>query len=115
MFSKGVAMLHELRIYHSVPGKLPELNKRFESITLGMWKKHGIRQIGFWTVLVGVNSNSLYYLLEWDSLAERESKWNAFQNDPEWKTAKAGTEVNGPIVERIENMILVPTSYSALR
>ena len=39
-------MLYELRVYHCVPGRLPALLKRFETITLGLWQKHGIRQAG---------------------------------------------------------------------
>jgi hypothetical protein len=108
-------MLHELRIYHCVPGRLPDLNKRFEMITLGLWQKHGIRQAGFWTVLVGPSNQSLYYLLEWESLAEREQKWGAFVSDPEWIAKRAETERNGQIVERIENMFLAPTAYSKVR
>jgi hypothetical protein len=27
-------MIYELRVYHCVPGRLPDLNKRFETITL---------------------------------------------------------------------------------
>jgi hypothetical protein len=108
-------MIHEMRIYHCMPGRLPDLNKRFESITLGMWQKHGIRQAGFWTVLVGPNNQSLYYLLEWDSMAEREQKWGAFMADPEWIAKRTETERNGPIVERIENMFLAPTAYSRVR
>ena len=77
-------MLHELRIYHCLPGRLPALNKRFENATLEIWKKHGIRQAGFWTVAIGPSNTALYYLLEWDSLAEREQRWTAFENDPEW-------------------------------
>jgi hypothetical protein len=30
-------MIHELRIYHCVPGRLPNLLKRFETITLELW------------------------------------------------------------------------------
>jgi hypothetical protein len=108
-------MIHELRIYHCVPGRLPDLNKRFETITLGLWEKHGIRQAGFWTVLVGPNNQSLYYLLEWNSLAEREQKWAAFASDPEWIARRAETEKNGQIVERIENMFLAPTAYSKVK
>jgi hypothetical protein len=40
-------MIHELRIYHCAPGRLAALNSRFETITLKMWEKHGIRQAGF--------------------------------------------------------------------
>ena len=34
-------MIHELRVYHVMPGRLPDLNKRFETITLKIWQKHG--------------------------------------------------------------------------
>jgi len=108
-------LIHELRIYHCVPGRLPDLNRRFETITLKIWERHGIRPIGFWTTLVGDDNNALHYLLEWASLAERERIWNGFMADPEWLAARAETEKNGPIVARIENRLLVPTSYSRLR
>jgi hypothetical protein len=108
-------MLHELRIYHAAPGRLPDLHKRFETHTLALWKKHGIRQVGFWTVTVGAGSNDLYYLLEWDDLAARERGWNAFATDPQWLQAKAGTEANGPLTTSIDNLMLTPTAYSALR
>jgi len=72
-------MIYELRIYKCVPGRLPALQKRFETITLKIWEKHGIRQAGFWTTLVGESNQELIYLLAWESLADREKKWNAFQ------------------------------------
>lgn len=105
-------MIHELRIYHCVPGRLPALNNRFETITLKMWEKHGIRQAGFWTVLIGESNHDLYYLLEWEDLAERDRKWNAFQADPDWQKARSETEKDGPIVGHITNYIMTPTSYS---
>lgn len=108
-------MLHELRIYHCLPGRLPALNKRFETITLKLWEKHGIRQAGFWTVAIGPTNHALYYLLEWQSLAEREQRWDAFAADPEWLGKKAETEADGPIVSHLENYILQPTAYSAVR
>ena len=108
-------MLREVRIYHCIPGRLPDLNKRFETITLKLWEKHGIRQAGFWTVMIGDSNNALHYMLEWDSLAERDRKWGAFMVDPEWLVARAETEKNGPIVHYITNYILTPTSYSAVK
>ena len=91
------------------------MNKRFETITLKFWEKHGIQQVGFWTTLVGPSNQTLTYMLQWESLAERETKWNAFASDPEWLAKRAETEVEALIVERIENQILTPTSYSAMR
>ncbi len=77
-------MLYELRIYECVPGRLPDLMKRFDTITLKLWEKHGIKQAGFWTTVIGESNQTLYYFVVWDSLAEREKKWNAFGADPEW-------------------------------
>jgi hypothetical protein len=108
-------MIYELRVYHCVPGRLPALLKRFESITLKIWERHGIKQAGFWTVLVGESNQALYYLLAWDSLAERERIWNAFQADQEWITKRGETEKDGPIVERIVNSFLQPTSFSSVK
>ena len=108
-------MLHELRIYECVPGKLPDLLKRFDTTTLKIWEKHGIRQAGFWTTVIGEANQTLYYMVEWQSLAEREQKWNAFQADQEWITARAKTEEAGPIVANIKNFILAPTAFSAVK
>lgn len=108
-------MIHELRIYHCVSGRLPALLNRFETITLDLWKRHGIRQAGFWTVAIGSSNQDLYYLLEWKSLAERETKWNAFASDPAWLAARAETEKDGPIVASIENLILQPTAFSSVK
>jgi hypothetical protein len=108
-------MLYELRIYEAVPGRLPDLNRRFDTITLKIWEKHGIKQAGFWTTLIGGSNQILYYLLAWESLAERETKWGAFQVDPEWHSARAQTEANGPLVERVINEILAPTSFSSVK
>lgn len=108
-------MIHELRIYHCVPGKLPDLHNRFATITLKIWERHGIRQAGFWTTVIGSSNQALYYLLEWESLAEREQKWDAFQADPEWIEARAKTEAAGAIVARVENHILAPTPYSSVQ
>jgi hypothetical protein len=108
-------MIHELRIYHCAPGRLPALLKRFETITLKIWERHGIRQAGFWTVAIGDSNNDLYYLLEWESLAEREKKWTSFQNDPEWIAKRAETEKDGPILNSLANLILQPTAFSSVK
>ena len=107
-------MLHELRVYHVVPGKLPALLTRFETITTKIWERQGIRQVGFWTADIGT-SNVLIYMLEWESLAEREQKWSAFQADPEWNTKRAETEMDGPLVARVRNSILRPTRFSKIQ
>ncbi len=108
-------MLYELRIYEAVPGRLPDLNRRFDTITLKIWEKHGIKQAGFWTTVIGESNMTLYYMVAWESLADREVKWAAFQADPDWHAARAETERNGPIVAKVTNYILGPTPYSAVQ
>jgi hypothetical protein len=108
-------MIIELRIYHCCATRLPALHERFATHTLGFWKKHGIEQVGFWTTLVGPSNHALTYMLRWESLAEREQKWNAFQADEGWIKVRAATEAEQPIVERVENQFLTPTAYSAMR
>jgi hypothetical protein len=108
-------MIYELRVYDCCPGRLPALLKRFETVTIKIWEKHGIRQAGFWTTMVGTSNQQLNYLLKWESLAEREAKWMAFQTDPEWLAARADTESDGPIVANISNQFWTPTSFSAAK
>ena len=108
-------MIHELRIYRCVPGRLPALLKRFESVTLKLWDKHDIRQVGFWTTVIGEDNQLLYYVLEWKDLAERERAWAAFQSDPDWHKARAESEKDGAIVAQITNAILQPTAFSKLK
>ena len=85
-------MIYEMRVYRCVPGRLPDLLKRFETTTLAIWTRHGIRQAGFWTTAVGESNQDLTYLLAWESLAERETKWATFQSDPEWIQKRGATE-----------------------
>ncbi len=108
-------MLYELRIYHCISGRLPALLDRFDTITLKLWEKHGIRQAGFWSVAIGDSNQDLYYMLEWESLADREKKWGAFASDPEWHAKRAETEKDGAIVASVNNQILQPTSFSSVK
>lgn len=111
----GVPMIYELRIYRCLPNRLPALLKRFESKTLPLWEKHGVRQAGFWTTVIGESNQELTYLLAWESLAERERKWAAFVSDPEWLAARDESEKDGPIVATFSNSILQPTAFSSVR
>jgi NIPSNAP len=111
----GFFMIHELRIYQCVPGRLPALIKRFEDHTLKIWEKHGIRQAGFWTVLIGDGNNDLHYLLAWESMAEREKVWGTFLADPAWIKVREETEKDGPIIANIRSSFLKPTAFSAVK
>ena len=67
------------------------------------------------TTLVGPNNNDLTYMLAWESLADREKKWNAFFSDPEWIEARAESEKDGPINAQVASSFLTPTKFSAIQ
>jgi hypothetical protein len=113
---KGVSsMIYEMRVYRCLPGRLPALLKRFDTVTLKLWEKHGIKQAGFFTTLIGESNQELTYFLAWESLADREKKWAAFQGDQEWISARAKTEEDGQIVANIVSQLLVPTAFSSVK
>ncbi len=109
-------MLYELRIYEATPGKMKAMVDRFVNVTLRMFAKHGIRATLFLEPVIGT-TNQLYYLVEWQSMAEREQKWEAFQADPEWISARAETEKDGPLTQRVHNSFLraVPAIMAIVR
>lgn len=108
-------MIYELRVYTALPGRLPALLKRFETQTLRIWEKHGIKQAGFWTTLIGPENNVLTYLLAWDSMGDRQQKWTAFMADPEWHKARDDSEKDGLIVANVASSFLQPTSFSTVK
>ena len=107
-------MIYEWRMYEAIPGKLEALNNRFSNLTLRLFKKHGMKVIGFWQAVIGT-SNILYYMLAYDNLTQREKAWNSFSSDPEWIQGKIASEMEGVLVSKITSMILKPTSYSPLQ
>ena len=108
-------MLYELRIYDCAPGRLPALLNRFENTTLKIWERMGIRQAGFWTTVIGESNQQLIYLLQWESLAEREEKWGAFMADPEWQQKRAESEKDAAIVANVSSQIITPTAFSSVQ
>jgi hypothetical protein len=112
---EGALMLYELRTYSAMPGRMPDLHKRFAEITLGFFAKHKIQVVGFWTNELGGSNDQLIYLLAYESLADREQKWNAFLADADRLAKFADTEKNGPLVRRLTAQILKPTPYSPMQ
>jgi hypothetical protein len=108
-------MILEMRVYRCLPGRLPALLKRFENTTTKLWEKHGIKQAGFFTTLIGQSNQELTYFLAWDSLADREKKWAGFMSDPDWISARAKSEEDGQIVANIVSQLLVPTAFSSVK
>ena len=103
--------IQELRIYDAVPGKIQNLHDRFANHTIGLFEKHGIENVAYWTEDVGI-SNRLVYMLGYPTLGDREKSWTGFLADAAWQQARAESEANGPLVRVSCHAILSLTPYS---
>src|SRR5690242_9406714 len=70
----ATSQLFELRIYTAAPGKMDALNKRFRDLTLGMFEKHGIKSVGYWTGVDEAQRGKLYYLVAYPDRDAREKR-----------------------------------------
>jgi NIPSNAP len=100
----NVGMIYELRHYIPVPGKEAAILNRFKNHTFGIFKKNGFKTLNFWLDAKG--SGQLWYVLGWESISSMETGWDTFRKDQEWIEAKEATEKDGPIVEKIESILL---------
>ena len=75
-------MIYELRIYECYGGRLPALNKRFSEHTCELFERHGIKNVGYWTNVIGPSNNDLIYLVAFDDMGQRERAWASFPGGP---------------------------------
>jgi hypothetical protein len=115
--SSSEQRVFELRTYTTYPGKLDDLNKRFRDHTNRIFKKHGMEIVGFWTPQDEKDGKEgkLVYLLAFPSREAANKSWDAFRSDPEWLKARAESEKDGKIVEKVESIFLNPTDYSPIK
>ena len=83
-------MIYELRIYRCVPGRKSALLSRFENETLRIWEKHGIRQAGFWTTLIGKSSQEIIYMPQRFSRSAMLSQASTARREHQQPVADAG-------------------------
>ena len=88
-----------------MPGKIGALHDRFANHTVGLFKEYGFGIGGFWTEEFGTTSR-LTYLLSFADMADRDKKFSAFGSDPRWQEARARSEADGPLVDKIHNKIM---------
>lgn len=102
-------MICELRIYYMHPGKMHAIHKRFSEVTLALFSKHGMRVTDFWEDAEG--KSTLYYIMEHQDMESRNRNFKAFGNDLEWIEAKTKSEMEGPIVEKVESFFMKSVPY----
>jgi len=111
------ARVFELRTYHTPDGKLVDLHRWFRDHTCALLTRHGAELVGFWTPTDEKDGKdkTLVYLVAYPDRDAATRTWQSFRDDPAWKKAKAESESNGPLTEKVESVFLEPTDYSAMK
>lgn len=110
------ARVFEIRTYHTFPGRLDALNKRFREHTMKVFEKHGMTNVAYWTFEDSpAKENTLIYVISHPSRAAAAQHWKEFHDDPEWQAIAAESEKDGKIVEKVDSVFVDATDYSPLK
>jgi hypothetical protein len=110
----------ELRTYHTPEGKLGALQKRFREHTCGLFEKHGMTNIGYWTPTdaeAGA-ANTLIYLLSHPTREAGLKSFESFRADPQWVAAKEASEKEGSLTVQpggVQSIYLRATDFSPIQ
>ena len=108
--------VYELRTYTAHEGRLDALLARFRNHTLGLFEKHGMKNIGYWIPADPEKSkNTLIYVLEHRSMEAAKKSWDAFRSDPEWVRVRDESEASGKIVQKVEAVYITATDFSPMK
>jgi hypothetical protein len=99
-------MIYEIRVYEAFDGKADAMKARFKNEVVKRFPDHGIELLGVFESKT--ETSRLTYLTRFKSEDDRTKAWAAFGADPEWRTIKAATEVDGPLLKNQTVSVLSP-------
>ncbi|MDF2432931.1 MAG: hypothetical protein JWP44_2562 [Mucilaginibacter sp.] len=105
--------VYELRSYES-PTEQFNLNKvkMFnDGNEVALFKRLNFNAVFYAEVIAGSHMPNLMYMTTFNSKQDRDQHWNAFSNDPEWKTLVAKPEYQHN-VSKADITFLHPAAYS---
>jgi hypothetical protein len=106
-------VVYELRVYHANEGKLDALLARFRDHTDGIFKRHGMKSVAYWTPTdEPLKGRTLIYVLKHPSREAATANWKSFHDDPEWVKVSTASEVNGKLVEKVDSTYMTLTDFS---
>jgi len=106
----------EIRTYHTLPGRLEALHKRFREHTMRIFEKHGMSSVGYWVPQDSpARESTLIYVISHASREQAKANWAAFVADPEWKKVAEDSQKDGKIIDRIESVFVDATDYSPMK
>jgi hypothetical protein len=106
----------EMRYYHSPTSRqLGLVHDRFAKSTLPIFNRFGIHPLLFADTIIGSDMPSLFYIIPFNTLADREKAWDGFNADPEWIKVRADTVARGGQIVNVTNIAMWrATAYSPL-
>jgi hypothetical protein len=108
----------ELMVYHTVPGKVADLESIFRDVSK-LQAKHNLNVVGYWVP----NDDSAWkdtfiYLVAHSSLEEAKKNWNALHTDPAFLPFRKAA---APLIEkangeyRVDEVYMHPSDFSAMK
>jgi hypothetical protein len=105
----------ELRIYHTVPGKVPALTTRFRDIASKLLAKHELKAVGYWIPQdAPASDNTFIYILAHPSREGAKSNWAAMFADPAFQEM-GKMEQTEKLVEKVDSIYMSPTDFSPMK
>jgi len=105
----------ELRVYHSLPGKLPAMESRFRDTTSKLLAKHKLNVVGYWTGENPPGSDSTFvFLLAHQNLEEANRNWKAMGTDPEFQQVITSEQAEKTL-EKADVIYMRPTDFSPMK
>lgn len=108
----------ELMIYHTVPGKEPELESIFRDVSK-MQEKYGLKVLGYWVPNEDPEwKDTFIYLVAHPSREAADKNWKALHADPAFPPYR---EAAKPLLQksgddyRVDEVYMRPTAFSELR
>lgn len=95
-------MIHEVRLYSVVPGRIGVAYERFGEHLPRLFQRHEICNVGCWTATAGAGGPMFVYMMCYPDLAERERQWTSFYADQEWYEIRARTQGAEEATERFD-------------
>jgi NIPSNAP len=105
----------ELRIYHTVPGRVPALESRFRDTASKLLAKHDLKAVGYWVPEdAPAFDNTFIYILAHPSREEAKKNWDAMHSDPGFQEM-IKSEQTDKTVEKVDSAYMRPTDFSPMK
>ena len=110
--------IFELMVYHTLPGKVPELESIFRDVSK-LSAKHGLDVVGYWVPSDDPAwANTFVYLAAHPSREEARKNWDALHADPAFLPYR---QQAAPLIKKdaagyqVDEVFMRPTNYSAMK